>query len=177
MEVRRWVGLCAVAVSVSGLCLALASCGDDGSETGQDPNQRLVEIYSATVTAIVEDAGLSPASEDDPETTVFLQTREESNINAEVQVGVVNELDDWANVRFIDDLEEAVDTDADGAPVRDGGTLVGLGPVGDGVVSVDLTADQYLSETETIVYDVSVRRSGGTWAVEEPLAGVRIRNP
>jgi hypothetical protein len=177
VEVRRWVRLSAIAAAVCGLSLAIASCADDDGEAGQDPNQRLVEIYSATVTAIVDDAGMKPTAEDDPTATVFLQTHDDVEINADVQVGVVNELADWANVRFIDDIEEAIDSDADGAPVRDDGTLVGLGPVSEGLVTADLTADRYLSERETVIYEVSVERSGGVWTIEEPIAGVRVPNP
>jgi hypothetical protein len=108
---------------------------------------------------------------------VFLQAREETEINAEVQVGVVNELAGWANVRFIDDVAEAVDGDVDGAPVRDDGTLIGLGTVGDGEVAAELVADRYVSDEETMVYDVSLQRRGGEWSVVEPLEAVPVGTP
>lgn len=156
----------------------LASCGDDDGSTEQSPNQRLVEIYSATVEAIAaQDRPVDPEGDDTSMVTLFLQAREDTEINADVQVGVVNALDDWANVRFIDDLGEAIDVDADGAPVRDDGFLIGLGPVTDGAVVASLTADSYVSEDLTLVFDVSVRRRAGTWEVEQPLEGVRVPRP
>lgn len=161
------------------LLIGLSACGDDGGTptTEQDPDERLVEIYSATVEAIAAHDRPAPDPEDGSMTTLFLQAREDTEITAEVQVGVVNELDDWANVRFIDDLEEAVDVDADGAPVRDDGLLIGLGAVTDGAVTATLTADSYESEELTLVFDVSLRRRAGTWEVEGPLEGVRVPNP
>lgn len=177
--------------------LAASACADDAPSAGEDPNERLVGIYSATVTEIVgqSDAPSAGADEsgddedgDDGERgsgsgdegkmlTVFLQAHEDNQIDAEVQVGVVNELDDWANVRFIDELEEAVDEGADGGPVRDEGVLIGLGPVADGAVTTSLIADQYVSSTETIVFEVDLRRRSGEWSVETPLEGVSVRNP
>jgi hypothetical protein len=112
-----------------------------------------------------------------PTPPVFPQPHDEVDITAAVPVGVVTALAAGANVRFIADYEDALDSDADGAPVRDDGTLVGLGPVSEGLVTADLTADRYLSERETVIYEVSVERSGGVWTIEEPIAGVRVPNP
>jgi hypothetical protein len=164
---------------VVALAVGATACVDDEPSAGQDPTERLVEIYSVVVTEIVADApAVAPEEgEEEKKRTVFLQSSDETEINAEVQVGVVNELDEWANVRFIDDMEEAVDLEADGAPVRDAGILIGLGEVSDGEVSAMLTADSYLSDTDVAVYEVSVRRQGGEWAVEEPLDGVSVRTP
>lgn len=175
---QRGRSLVAVACA---LCLALvaASCTDDAPSTGQDPTERLVEIYSVTVTAIVDDADLpaDPDADEEALLTVFLQSHDDADISAEVQVGVVNELDEWANVRFIDDMAEAVDVDTDDATVRDDGVLIGLGPVSDGDVSATVVADRYVSDDDTIVYDISVRRQGGEWTVDQPLERVNVKNP
>jgi hypothetical protein len=176
LSCRRSLAIAAVVVALGG-----ASCTDDAPSTEQDPNERLIEIYSVTVTELVEEAGALPSVDDEGKaeelTTVFLQAREETEINAEVQVGVVNELAGWANVRFIDDVAEAVDGDVDGAPVRDDGTLIGLGTVGDGEVAAELVADRYVSDEETMVYDVSLQRRGGEWSVVEPLEAVPVGTP
>ena len=177
-----------VAALVVIAALLAAGCGDDEPSAGEDPTERLVGIYSATVTAVVaqsdvpsddgeDDDGGDEGKDEDTTRTVFLQAHEDNEISAEVQVGVVNELDDWANVRFIDDLEEAVDESVDGAPVRDHGVLIGLGPATEGAVTSTLVADQYVSATQTMVFDVSLRRRSGEWTVEEPLEGVSVRNP
>jgi hypothetical protein len=165
---------CAVA-----LVVGATSCVDDEPSAGQDPTERLVEIYSVAVTEIAADAPTIPPDEgeDDEKRNVFLRASAETEMTAEVQVGVVNELAEWANVRFIDDMEEAVDLEVDGAPVRDDGILIGLGEVSDGEVSAMLTADRYVSDSGIVVYEVPLRRQGGAWAVEEPLVGVSVRTP
>lgn len=173
---RRSLAAAVIALVVSGG--VVVSCTDDEPSAGQDPTERLVGIYAATVSAIVDEAGptRSDSGDADADRTVFLQAHEETAISAEVQVGVVNELDEWANVRFIDDPGEAI-SDEDGAPVRDDGVLIWLGAVSDGEVDAELVADRYMSADETYVYDVAVRRQGGEWNVEQPLDGVRVRNP
>ena len=47
----------------------------------------------------------------------------------------------------------------------------------EGAVTSTLVADQYVSATQTMVFDVSLRRRSGEWTVEEPLEGVSVRNP
>jgi hypothetical protein len=164
---------------VVALATGAASCGDDEPDARQDPTQRLVDIYSVTVTEIADDAPTVAAEEgdEDEKRNVYLRARDETEISAEVQVGIVNDLDEWANVRFIDDLEEAVDLEADGAPVRDDGILIGLGQVGEGEVSAMLTADRYVSDGDIVVYEVAVQRRGGEWTVEQPLDGVSVHTP
>jgi hypothetical protein len=174
---RSLVAACCAVVAL--VASAAASCVDDEPGAGQDPTQRLVEIYSVAVTEIADDAPTAAPEEggEDKKRNVYLRASDETEITAEVQVGVVNDLDEWANVRFIDDMEEAVDLEADGAPVRDDGILIGLGEVSEGEVSAMLTADRYVSDSSIVVYEVALQRRSGEWTVEEPLDGVSLRTP
>ena len=49
-------------------------------------------------------AGALPG-EDDDRLNLYLEVREDAEVSAEVQVGVLTELEEWAEVRFIDSLE------------------------------------------------------------------------
>lgn len=171
---RRPVRLVA-SVLVTTMLLA-AGCGDDDTPSPPDPNERLTDIYAAAIEAIAADATDLPGEDDDP-LTVFVAEHEEAEISADVQVGVVAALESWATVRFIDSLDEAVDRDEDGAPVRGEGILVGLGEVGDGEATATLVADRYEGEGTTVVYDLELTRRGGEWTVETPLDGVAVDAP
>lgn len=176
---QRRRSLVAAVVALAACGSVLVACTDDEPSAGQDPTERLVAIYAATITEVATDTGALPDADDEdaPQVMVFLQTHEDAQINADVQVGVVSGLEDWANVRFIDEVDEALSEDDEGTTVRDDGILIGLGPVSDGEVTADLVADRWVSDDETYVYDVAVRRQGGEWMVEQPLDGMRVRNP
>lgn len=186
-RLRSSLVLAVIAVS------ALAgACGDDGDGEGAlDPNQRLVDVYAATVRAIAEDERPLPdsadedgdASDEDDESgddgplDVFLAARDDAEISAEVQAGIVVDLEDWANVRFIDELDEALEEHEGVERVRSDGVLIGLGAVSGDDTEASLTADRYESESSTIVYDVTLTRRGGEWQVEVPLDGVTVPAP
>jgi hypothetical protein len=157
---------------------AVTACVDDDGDASEplDPVERLVDIYSATIEAIADEAGPLPAEDDDP-MTIYVTPRDDADISADVQVGVVSALEDWATVRFIDSLDEALDRDVEGHPVRGEGLLIGLGPVSDGTASASLTADRYESQDMTLVFDVEVARRAGEWSVAAPLSGVPVDAP
>ena len=191
-RLRSSLVLAAIAISaLSG------ACGDDDGdgEGGLDPNRRLIDVYTATVRAIAEDERPLPDSADEDDESdesdtsdggdsgddgprdVFLAARDDAEISAEVQAGIVVELEDWANVRFIDALDEALE-ERDGVErVRSDGVLIGLGAVSGDDTEASLTADRYESESSTIVYDITLTRRGGEWRVEVPLDGVTVPAP
>lgn len=163
---RRLARLLLVVTASSLLAGALVGCTDDANGgAGEDPTQRLVDIYAAAVEAVVAEARPLPDDGDEP-LAVYLEAREDTEISAEVQVGVVDALEPWASVRFIDSLEEAVEVDADGAPVRGDGVLVGLGVVGDGLASTTVMVDRYEGPDRTSVFEVDVVRRRGEWSVD-----------
>ncbi|MBK5223271.1 MAG: hypothetical protein JJE52_10440 [Acidimicrobiia bacterium] len=159
-------------MSLAIVLIAASGCGDD-DVAEPDPDERLVEIYAATIEAVVAEASTLPAEGDDP-MFVYVGERHDVKINADVQLGVVVELEGWATIRFIDEQNEGIDTDDPEMPVRGEGMLVGLGPVPDGEASVVVYADRYESESSTVVYDVALHRRGGIWEVETPLEGTEV---
>lgn len=174
--VRLLVSVLATILAIAGL----ASCGDDDADGAIDPtdgNERLVAIYAAVIEAVAAEAGPLPAEEDDP-LTIYLTARGDAEIGVDVQVGVVSALEDWASVRFIDSLDEALVEDDDGVEhVRGDGLLIGLGPVTDGVATATVVADRYEAADVTTVYDIEVVRRSGQWNVVPPLEGDAVGAP
>jgi hypothetical protein len=101
----------------------------------------------------------------DPTNPVFLDGQAGVEIELAVQADVLRLLDDLESARFIDALAEAVDETAPGAPVRDNGILVRLGPISDGE-SVSVAAGQYVSADETTTYTFTLGRHRGVWEIE-----------
>lgn len=158
----------------------IAACSDDDADGASDPTDstdRLVDIYAAVIEAVAAEAGPLPGEEDDP-LTVYLAARDEADIGVDVQVGVVGALEDWASVRFIDSLDEALATDDEGVEhVRGDGLLIGLGPVGEGTATASLVADRYESAEVTMVYELDVVRRSGQWSVVPPVEGEPVGAP
>lgn len=99
------------------------------------------------------------------ETPVFLDHREEGEIDLAVQAAVVERLGEFQSVRFIDSVSEAVDETEPGAPVRDGGVFLRLGSLeGDGVVS--LVVSRYVSADEVETYRFTLRVVGDRWDIQ-----------
>ncbi len=65
-------------------------------------------------------------------------------IDLAVQARVVTALETVARVRFIDHRAEAIDEDQPGQPVREGGLLVGLGPIVGGTAQRTVLTRRYL---------------------------------
>lgn len=174
MPVRARTAL-ALALTV----LALGGCGDDDDAGGsgeQDPVERQVDIYAEVLRAVVVDADPALAEAGPP--VVYVAARgDDEPINVDVQAGVVVDLEEWTTIRFVDAVEEAVAVDDEGAPVRDDGMLVGLGPVPEEGRTVDVYADRYEGPERTVVFEVTVRRTAEGWSADGPLEGVPVATP
>lgn len=108
-----------------GLSLALASAAcDPSTETGE----REAAAYTGLVKTVV---GPEPFAElDDPrDLVVWIYPLGDDPIDLDVQVEVLERLDDFATVRFVDEFVEAIDEDETAMPVLEGGVVVGLGPL------------------------------------------------
>ncbi|WP_229022806.1 hypothetical protein [Actinomarinicola tropica] len=174
---RRVARLPLVLTTVVVLVATLAGCTDDGPEgAAEDPTQRLVEIYAAAIESVVDEARARPDDDADA-ITLFLEVRDDVEVSAEVQVGVVGALEPWASVRFIDSLEEAVAVDDDEAPVRNDGMLIGLGAVGEGATSTTVMIDRYEGPEATTVFEIDVQRRAGEWTVDGTPRTVAVDAP
>ncbi|MFP4512722.1 MAG: hypothetical protein ACLFRV_07225 [Acidimicrobiales bacterium] len=151
----------------------VASCADDTS-TAENPNQRLIDIYGEVIPAVATHQRPDLPDDEPLDLIVYVTPRENVDINVDVQVGLVNALDEWADIRFIDELEEAIAINEPGQPVRDDSVLVGLGSVPDGTASVELAADRYESADELTTFELTLRRQDGEWSIVEPPEGTRV---
>lgn len=150
--------------------LGLSACTDDGgSAAPQDPNARLTDIYVATIRTVVAHERPDITTEEPVDPVVFVSPREGVDIGLDVQAGVVVALEDWATIRFIDEITEAIEPNEPDGTVRDGGMLIGLGPVPDGAAHVVVGADRYERADEMTVFELQVQRRSGTWSVTDML--------
>ena len=147
--------------------LGVSACTDDGATvvTPEDPNARLTGIYAATIRTVVTYEHPEFTTDEPIEPVVFVSPREGVEIGVDVQAGVVAALDGWATIRFIDEIDEAIEPGEPDGEVRDGGMLIGLGAVSEGTASVQVGADRYERADEMTVFDLMVQRRSGTWAV------------
>lgn len=108
-----------------GLILALTSAAcDPSTETGE----REAAAYTGLVRAVV---GPEPFAELDDRrgVVVWIYPLGDEPIDLDVQVAVLERLDDFATVRFVDEFVEAIDEGETGMPVLEDGVAVGLGPL------------------------------------------------
>jgi hypothetical protein len=146
------------------LVLALAAgtgCGDaangNTSGSGTVAADRVdARVYAAVISWFAE---RQPSSDSAEVRLVFLDGLDDETIPIEVQVGVIEELEDDLEVRFIDALEEAVDEDAEGSPVRNGAFLLRLGPIVPREDHVEVDVESYEGADEVARYRVAVESS------------------
>ena len=150
---------------------SVAACADDDPD---DPNQRRIDIYSAVIPPVATHERPDLTVDEPLDVVVYVAPRENVDINIDVQVGVVHALEDWADIRFIDEFEEAIDPAEPRQPVRDGSVLIGLGAIPDGPSSVQVTADRYEFADELTTFEIELRRRGGEWSIVEPIDATRI---
>jgi hypothetical protein len=148
---------------------ALASC--DGP--ADDEMSREAQIYLAAVSEVI--AEQVPTSTDDELPVVYVVPIGESEIDATVQAEVAGELHDLADVRFADERSEAVEEDEDGMPVRDDGTLVGIGEVPPEGEPIDVEIEIYRSAEDSSHFVFTFAPRSSQWVVSStsvlPLDG------
>lgn len=145
------------------LCGAvLAGCGDDGSTR----DSRVVDAYIVVVEWVLAEAEFADPTLDEMP-PVFVESLGPSEIDLEVQVEIIREFEPVVNIRFIDTRTEALDEFEVGAPVRDGGLLLGLGPV-PVAGPIDIRGEVYRTVDRVAGYRFRVARSGPTMVLIEP---------
>jgi hypothetical protein len=137
-------------------CLALVGACTSTSGDGSD----VAGAYAYIIEWIVAD---SPSDSDPPVAFVVAQG-EGFQIGLSLQAGVVSDLEDDVDVRFVDDRAEAFDE----GEVRDEGVLIGLGPaVADGA-EVVIDGDETVSMDEVTAWEFRLRRVGDDWSFTMP---------
>jgi hypothetical protein len=149
-----------VALLVVGAGLAaLAGCGADDDDATDDARAALV------VEAIVRDYAAEIEVEPDAVPVVFVAEAGEAELGIGVQAATVEAVHDDVDVRFVDDRAEAIDGDADGAPLRVPGVLLGLGEIDDAAAMVDVDVERYVDESDRSDDVVVVEVGDGTASV------------
>jgi hypothetical protein len=141
----------------------LAGCGEDGG-TG---DRRVVDAYIVVVEWVLAQAEFAPDPTLDEMSPVFVESLGSGEIDLEVQVEIVSHFEPVVNIRFIDTRTEALDEFEAGAPVRDGGLLLGLGPV-PVAGPIDIRGEVYRTVDQVVGYRFRVARSGQTMVLIEP---------
>jgi hypothetical protein len=158
--VRRTLVLTATVV------VAVTACTGGGSNTSDRP----AVIYSAVIRAVLTDTSHPNISSD---TSVFVVAADErSPIPLEVQADIVEELHEFATIRFVDQRVEAIDDSSPNRPVKDNGILITLGKIPSGANTVTVNASRYLNATNTIAYRVTLKRTKTQW---NPIRTTSVR--
>jgi len=150
--------------------VAVGSCGAEGGRSVE----RGAEVYAAAIRALVsEPPGHPDIGAEQRDRVVYAgPLGEKVDISLEVQVAVVEELEEFATIRFVDSRNEAIDDDEQGKPVREDGVLLLLGRIPDGR-SPSVEATRYVDVDRDARFRLTVERSGETWTVVdvESIAG------
>jgi hypothetical protein len=152
--------------------VAIGSCSSEGGQSVE----RSAHVYAAVIRALVSEPPGHPDTEAEERDRVVYAgpLGGKVEVSLEVQVAVVEELEEFATIRFVDSRNEAIDDDERGEPVREHGALVLLGSIPDGR-SVSIEAARYVDVDETARFRVTVERSGRKWTVvnAQSIAGRR----
>lgn len=132
-----------------------AGCSTDVS----DPSRARAEAYVDVVKAAVGVASFADLDQRSDLVVWIYPLPDAEPIELEVQVEMLELLEEFATVRFVDSFEEAVDDD-DGEPaVIEEGVVVGLGAVDEDMPS-RIEVERYETEDDEASSTVYVRRQG-----------------
>jgi hypothetical protein len=140
--------------------LVAGSCGSDEGPSAE----RGAQVYGAVIRALVSEPPGHPDTDAEQRDRVVYAgpLGEDVEISLDVQVAVVDQLEQFATIRFVDERNEAIDDDEAGKPVREGGVLLLLGAIPDGR-SPAVEATRYIEADVVARFRVAVERSGGKW--------------
>lgn len=150
-QVARTLGLVAVVVAMA----VPVGCG---GETDQSAN-REVDAYTAVVDWVLAEPRFTTTPDPDDKLIVFIESLASGVIDLDVQIEVVGHFEELAEIRFIDTREEAVDQEEPGAPVRDGGMLLGLGAV-PATGPLELRGEVYRTVDDVVGYRFMLENKG-----------------
>jgi hypothetical protein len=135
---------------------ALPGCG--GDDQAEDPTTRRAEIYAAVITDLAE---LGDPADERP--VVFVgPLSEDVVLDLDLQVAVVEQLDEVAEIRFIDLLEQAL---ADEATFIDEAPALLVGSIPDTGDRVEVPVEWYLTPQQPDASTMTVVQRDGTWQV------------
>jgi hypothetical protein len=154
--------------------LAVATACSGSAAKAKDTN--VADVYTAVLRQLLP----ASAGEEDKRVVYVAPFAEQKAFALETQVDVIANMAKEADVRFVDELSEAV-TDDPGDPAK-GTEVLLLGPVtatGTAGTTVEVDAQRYLSESEQVKYRFQVSSNDETWTAEqiETVAVVPTTSP
>jgi hypothetical protein len=158
---RATVARVVVAILLCGALLA--GCGDDDGSR----DSAATDAYIVVVEWILAQPEFAPDPTLAETSPVFVDSLGPDEIDLDVQVEIVRHFEPVVDIRFIDARTEALDESEAGAPVRDGGLLLGLGPV-PVAEPIDIRGEVYRTVDHVVGYRFRVARSGQTMVLIGP---------
>lgn len=140
------------------VALLAAGC----SSTPAPDETREIDVYEAILRWIIDHTEEAVSDADDETRTVFVDNLGPEEISLDTQVELVVRLADEANLRFVDELEEAIDVDLEGQPVRDGAVLVGLGLMQE-ETPIEVRGEVYLDADDVRGWRFPMILQSGRW--------------
>ena len=118
---RRWRHCLIAAIAI----VAGSACdGSDGDDTDDDRPPIDAGAYSAAIEEF-----LPPVPDDGTRPVVYVARLADEAFPLEHQIAMIEVLEDTHDVRFVDDVEAAVEGESSDAPPRDDGLLIGVGSI------------------------------------------------
>ncbi|MCP5028442.1 MAG: hypothetical protein GY929_19365 [Actinomycetia bacterium] len=152
---RLVVGAVVVAV------LAAGCSSDPASDASRE-----ADAYEAILRWIIDRTDDDVATGENETRLVFIDNLGPDEIPLDIQVELVARLAEEAKLRFVDELEEAIDVDIEDRPVRDGGVLVGLGVVPD-EPPVEVRGELYLGIDDVHGWRFPLMMRAGRWELRD----------
>ena len=147
------------------LCVAalvvVAACSGSAAK---EKETNTAAVYTAVLRQL-----LPPPSGEDQHVIYVAPFAQQKAFALETQVDVIANLAKEVDVRFVDELSEAVVADDPGTPAK-GTEVVLLGPVtatGSTGTTVEVEAQRYESETEQVRYRFEVHSNDGAWTAQQ----------
>lgn len=140
-------GIRTIRTSLAGTLLLLLMSACQGSDSSADSTERTAAAYSVIIDDLLRRQPIEPA-EGSELPVVYIEAFADEGISLEVQVLVVANLAEQLEIRFIDDVVEATDQDLDTHPVKSGSVLIGVGPVPEAPVEVQV---EWYDDRETVM--------------------------
>jgi hypothetical protein len=159
---ERAQGRFAVVAFAAWLALVVAVISACGSSTSKDRDRRATDVDVAVLRVAL---GTFPGNGARP--LVFVSPLDGGRpIPLAVQAAVIRSLEKQADVRFVDEQDEAIDVKTAGKPVLEGGVLFSLAEVPQSGNAIEIRGERYRTAADRSPLRFSVRLTTGGWAAQ-----------
>jgi len=164
-RVKKWP-----AVGFAVALLVATGCSDRSNTTPDADQVVAADAYIAVVGWEVDEYEPVVDENGDVELpVVYVAPADGETIEVGIQAAVVEATVDMAIVRFADEASEALDTDTEGEPVKDGGVLLIVGDMPDPSRTIELEVVRYQSIGDDSMLTVEITASADGAAVQSAL--------